>query len=205
MTGGIGCGKTTVSDLFALRGIRVVDTDVIAHQLTKPGGKAMPALVATFGSEIQSADGALNRVAMRQRVFVDAAQRRQLEAILHPLIYAEAMAAGTLSNSTSNEYPYVLLVVPLLVESGDCYRQHCRRILVVDCAESTQLSRLMARNHLSLAEAQAMLTAQSGRDTRRAIATDILENEGNLENLSESVCRLDKHFRELATESDCFS
>lgn len=202
MTGGIGCGKTTISDLFAQRGIEVVDTDVIAHQLTCASGKAIPALVDTFGEDILAEDGALDRVVMRQRVFADPTQRQRLEAILHPMIYAEAIAACQHSRKTS---PYVLLVVPLLVEAGERYQRHCQRILLIDCAEETQIRRVMDRNHLSRIEVERMLAAQTTRTTRQALATDVVINDGAPSRLSETVSQLDLKFRELAAESHCFS
>jgi len=202
MTGGIGCGKTTISDMFAQRGIAVVDTDVIAHQLTGVSGKAIPALVGIFGTGILAEDGALDRVAMRQRAFADPSQRQHLEAILHPMIYTEAIAACQHVGKTS---PYVLLVVPLLVEAGDRYQRHCQRILLIDCTEETQIRRVMARNRLSRLDVEKMLAAQTTRATRQAIATDVLVNEGAPTELSETVRQLDLKFRELAAESHCFS
>ncbi|MGB8251024.1 MAG: dephospho-CoA kinase, partial [Azonexus sp.] len=146
LTGGIGSGKSAAADCFAAQGITVVDTDAIAHELAAAGGAAMPALLAEFGPEVASPDGALNRARMRRLVFADPAARRRLEAILHPLI-------GTLAGERCRaaDSPYVILAVPLLVESG-AYRDRCQRIVVVDCPESLQISRVMARNALPEAE-----------------------------------------------------
>lgn len=184
LTGGIGSGKSTVAELFASHGVAVVDTDQIAHALTGPAGAAIPAIVGEFGCGVVDTAGALDRAAMRRLVFADPAARRRLESILHPLIRAEsdrqcAAACG----------PYVLLVVPLLIESGS-YRQRCRRILVIDCQESTQISRVMARSGLSESDARAILEAQASRAERLAAADDVIVNDGVAEALPAQVAAL---------------
>jgi len=176
LTGGIGSGKTTVSNLFATHGTVVVDTDVIAHQLTAPGGEAMPYIIAEFGPNVASSNGALDRAAMRQRVFADPAARQRLEAILHPMIGDQAMQACTSAHSA-----YVLLVVPLLVETRG-WKKRCDRILLVDCDEATQIGRVMARSNLGETEARAILATQASRQERQAAADDIIDNDlGKLE------------------------
>ena len=192
LTGGIGSGKSTVADLFSAQGVVVVDTDVIAHALTGAGGAAMPALVAAFGSGICLPDGALDRAAMRGLAFADPAARQQLEGILHPLIRSEVdvrcQAAGS---------PYVLLVVPLLVESG-AYRHRVRRVLVVDCEEATQVSRVMARSGLSAEEVRAIMAAQVSRRERLAAADDVITNNDGVAALETQVIGLHQHYLRLA-------
>lgn len=181
LTGGIASGKSTVADHFVSLGAGLVDTDAIAHELTGPDGAAMPEIIAAFGAQIADVRGALDRAAMRRLVFADAGARRVLESILHPRIREEAdrRCAASLA-------PYVLLAVPLLVESGQ-YRERCDRILVVDCPEALQLQRVMARSGLSEAEAQAILAAQATRAARLAIADDVLDNTGDLDSLLERI------------------
>jgi dephospho-CoA kinase len=187
ITGGIGSGKSAVAALFAARGIVEVDTDRIAHRLTAPDGAAIPELVAAFGAEALDDRGALDRAAMRARVFADPGERRRLEAILHPAIRREADAECAAATS-----PYALLVVPLMAETwGDgAYRKRCKRILVVDCSESTQVRRVMARNAISEAEVRAVLAAQASRADRLAIADDVISNEGSREELEARVACL---------------
>jgi dephospho-CoA kinase len=160
LTGGIGSGKSAVGDLFAARGIAVIDTDAIAHQLTAPGGAAMPAIRAEFGDAAATAEGALDRAAMRNIVFADPSARKRLEAILHPLIRIESER-----RLASADSPYAILMVPLLVESGD-YRKRVDRVAVVDCREETQIARVMRRNGLARPEVERILAAQASRAQR---------------------------------------
>jgi len=153
LTGGIGSGKSTVSDAFAALGVPVIDTDVIARELTAPGGAALDAVRAAFGETVMQADGTLDRAALRRRVFADTAARHQLEAILHPAI--RQRVEQTLAQLDAC---YVLLVIPLLVETG-AYRDVVKRTLVVDCPEAIQLARVMARNGLARDEVMAILAA----------------------------------------------
>ena len=184
LTGGIGCGKSTVADLFAARGATVVDTDLIAHSLTGAGGAAMPALLAEFGPGFAGADGALDRAKMRALVFGDAQAKLRLEAILHPRIRAATMAAAAAATGY-----YVMFAVPLLVESGG-WRERVDRVLVIDCPESLQLSRVMARNGLQEAQVKAIMAAQVPRAVRLAAADDVIVNDGPLEQLAPQVERL---------------
>jgi len=194
LTGGIGSGKSTVAELFVELGAVLVDTDAIAHELTGPGGAAMPALRAEFGAGIAGADGALDRNAMRQRAFADPAAREKLEAILHPMIRRlsdeRCRAAGA---------PYVILAVPLLVESG-AYRERCNRIVVVDCPESLQIQRVMARNGLSAAEVEAIMAAQASRPQRLAVADDVVLNDADLSSLRDRVRELHRKYLLLLAE-----
>lgn len=184
LTGGIGSGKSLVADLFAARGAALIDTDQIAHRLTMPGGAAIPAIGAAFGAEFIGADGAMERARMRQRVFADAAARRQLEAILHPLIEGECARAAA---SAASEY--LMFVVPLLVESGR-WRQQVARILVVDCPEALQIQRVMRRNGMSQAQVRAIMATQATRDARLAAADDIIVNDAGIDALLPQVDRL---------------
>jgi dephospho-CoA kinase len=174
LTGGIGSGKTTVADLFAERGAAVIDTDRIAHSLTAPGGAAMPALAAEFGPDYLTPDGALDRARMRALVFSDPAARARLEAILHPRIRAATNAAAALAQG-----PYVIFVVPLLVESGG-WKERVTRVLAVDCPEQLQVERVMARNALPEAQVRAIMAAQATRQQRLAAADDVVVNDDGL-------------------------
>lgn len=194
LTGGIGSGKSAVARLFAERGITVVDTDAIAHALTAPGGAAMSAIRAEFGDDVVSTDGALDRAAMRAVVFADPAARKRLEAILHPMIRGES--ERQLSANPANS-PYAILMVPLLVESGD-YRKRVDRIAVVDCAETTQIDRVVSRNGLARDEAERILAAQATRAERLAAADDVINNDGALAELPAQVERLHAHYLALA-------
>ncbi len=192
LTGGIASGKTTVSDLFAARGIDVVDTDVLARQVVAEGSEGLGALVAHFGTGILAADGGLDRRAMRERVFASTTARAELEAITHPRIRAAAVTQ--LAACTS---PYALLAVPLLYEHHDAYAW-VDRILVVDVSRQTQLQRLLVRDGVDEALANAMLDAQASREQRLAIADDVLDNEGDLATLEAAADVLHRRYLELA-------
>lgn len=193
LTGGIGSGKSAVGDLFAERGVAVIDTDAIAHALTAPGGSAMPAIRAEFGDSVANADNALDRAAMRAIVFNDPAARKRLEAILHPLIRSESERQLA---ATAGRVPYAIFMVPLLVESGD-YRKRVDRVLVVDCSEATQIARVMRRNGLAREEVERILAAQASRAERLAAADDVIDNDGDLAALAPQVERL--HVNYLAS------
>jgi len=184
LTGGIGCGKTTVADLFAARGAAVVDTDQIAHSLTAPQGAAMPALLAEFGAEYATPEGALDRAKMRALVFADPGARARLEAILHPRIREATAAAALLAGG-----PYVIFVVPLLIESGS-WRERVTRVLAIDCPEEVQIARVMARNGLAESQVRAIMAAQVTRAQRQAAADDLILNDDGLAALEPQVERL---------------
>ena len=192
LTGGIGSGKSTVADLFVARGARLVDTDAIAHTLTASGGAAMPALCATFGDDIANAEGALDRARMRARVFANPAERSRLEAILHPLIRAESRRQVEAADA-----PYVVLAVPLLIESGD-WSQRCDRVLVVDCPPEVQRARVMARSGLTATEVDRIIAAQATRAQRLAAADDVIDNTAGLQALGERVDALHHHYLAMA-------
>lgn len=193
LTGGIGSGKSTVADLFVARGAALVDTDAIAHELTGPQGAAMAAIAEAFGPAVVDARGALDRAAMRRQVFADATARQRLEAILHPLIRAESDRRCQAARA-----PYVILAVPLLVESGS-YRERVQRVLVVDCPEAVQVARVMARNGLGEAEVQAILAAQASRQQRLAVADDVVDNGGDAAALVPQVERLHRQYLAAAS------
>ena len=194
LTGGIGSGKSTVAAHFVRLGADLIDTDAIARELTAPGGAALPQLCTAFGQNILAADGALDRAAMRQRVFSDPAARQRLEAILHPRIRELALA-----RSQASQAPYVLFDVPLLAESP-AWQAHCARILVVDCPIELQISRVMARNGLSETEVLSILKTQASREQRLEIADDVIDNAAGLTNLYPRVAEL--HLKYLALSSE---
>ena len=172
LTGGIGSGKTTVADLFGELGAAIVDTDLIAHRITAPGGRAIAAIESGFGKDFLTAAGALDRARMRDLVFADPAQKAKLEAILHPLIRIETEEEAIRVTGT-----YTIFVVPLLVESKT-WRQRVDRVLVIDCPEETQVARVIARSGLPEAQVRAIMAAQVPRAVRLAAADDVLDNGG---------------------------
>lgn len=194
LTGGIGSGKSLVADLFAKRGAAIIDTDLIAHSLTVPGGAAIGSISEVFGKEFIAANGAMDRTAMRKKVFADPAARQRLEAILHPLIGAETSRAAELADG-----PYLIYVVPLLVESGR-WRDKVDRVLVVDCSEALQRERVMRRNQLAESEVQAIMNSQASRSERLAIADDIITNEYDLTQLESGVDELHNLYLRLAAK-----
>jgi dephospho-CoA kinase len=192
LTGGIGSGKTAAADAFAVRGVAVTDTDRIAHAVTAPGAAGWHAIREAFGPAVFAPDGALDRTALRRRVFGDPAERDRLEALLHPLIAdaARREIAGWRS-------PYGLLVVPLLLERGGL-RALVRRVLVVDCAEELQIARVMARSGMTRREVEAIMAAQASRSARLAAADDVIDNSGSLEALRAQIADLDARYLALA-------
>jgi dephospho-CoA kinase len=173
LTGGIGSGKSTVADLFAAQGAAVIDTDSIAHLLTAAGGLAIPHIRTIFGDEYLTAQGAMDRQKMRAAVFTDPATKAKLEAILHPLIRSETERAVSVAHG-----PYVVIVVPLLVESG-VWQQRVSRVLVVDCPEDIQVRRVMQRNGFSEEQVRAIMATQVPRTQRLAVADDVILNDGH--------------------------
>ena len=186
LTGGIGSGKSTVCRMLRDLGAWVVDTDAIAHRLTAPGGRAIPAIAAQFGADVIAENGAMNRTRMRERVFADPAQRRALEAILHPMIGEDTRAEA----AAAPEGAIVVFDVPLLVESGR-WRAQVDRILVVDCAVETQITRVMQRNGWTADAVQRIIDQQASRAQRLAVADDVIVNDGlELEELATEVQRI---------------
>ncbi|MDQ7969771.1 MAG: dephospho-CoA kinase [Oxalicibacterium faecigallinarum] len=195
LTGGIGSGKSTVADLFAKLGASIVDTDLIAHQLTAPEGLAIEPIRQAFGTAFITQDGALDRKKMRDAVFGDPTQKKRLESILHPLIRAETERAARQASGT-----YVIFVVPLLVESGT-WIQRVSRVLVVDCPEEVQRQRVMQRSGLSEAQVNAIMASQASRTDRLAAADDIILNDGDSSLLHAAVERLHSRYQALALEA----
>jgi dephospho-CoA kinase len=175
LTGGIASGKTTVSDTLEELGVQIVDTDVIARNLTITGGAAIDAIRTEFGAAIMAQDGAMDRVKMRQLVFEDAGARKRLEHILHPLIHAESerLLAAPAANS-----PFHLVVVPLMAP-GSIWLARCERIIVVDCSVEQQMERLIQRSQLDPEQARAIIKAQASREQRLSFASDVLNNHGD--------------------------
>ncbi|HQW19218.1 MAG TPA: dephospho-CoA kinase [Rhodocyclaceae bacterium] len=191
LTGGIGSGKSAAAAMFGELGAAVVDVDNIAHELTAPSGLAIEAIRQAFGDELIAADGALDRSAMRQRIFGDAVAKSRLEAILHPMIGAESLYRC--ETALASGAPYVMLVVPLLVESGT-YRSRADRIAVVDCAEETQITRVMSRSGLARTEIERIMATQASRTERLAIADDIIDNNAGLAELRAQVTNLHRKY-----------
>ncbi len=172
LTGGIGSGKSTVARQLVALGAVLVDTDAIAHALTTPGGAAMPALRARFGDDVAGADGALDRARMRALVFADPAAKQALEAILHPMIGAEAQRQAAAAGDA-----VVVFDVPLLGPASH-WRARCQRILVVDCSNETQVQRVMARSGWSDEQVRRVIDLQASREQRRALADAVIFNDG---------------------------
>ncbi len=187
LTGGIGSGKSTVADRFGALGIAIVDADVAAHRLTAPGGDAIDAIRAAFGDAFIGRDGALDRAAMRARVFADDDARRRLEAVLHPMIRAACDREREAATS-----PYVMLVVPLLFEGGRAATM--QRTLVVACDEAIQIERVVRRSGLSEAEVRAIIATQMPATERLALADDVIDNSGASSLLDEPVARLHRAY-----------
>ena len=173
LTGGIGSGKSTVGKLLAQLGAALIDTDLIARQLTLPGGAAIDALAAEFGSALIAPDGALARARMRDLVFGDVSAKRRLEAILHPLIGAETERQAAAAQGA----PALVFDVPLLVESGR-WRTKVDKVLVVDCGEATQIARVVQRPGWTPDAARAVIASQASRERRRASADAVIFNDG---------------------------
>ncbi|MCQ8104262.1 dephospho-CoA kinase [Methylomonas sp. SURF-2] len=192
LTGGIGSGKSTVCRLFAGLHVPIIDTDVIARQLVEPGQPALSLLAEVFGKEIIKADGSLDRARLRQLAFSDLRQKRQLDAIMHPLIFKEVVAQ--IAGLTAI---YCLVVIPLLVETQNDYILD--RVLLVDCPESMQIQRVMDRDGVGREQAMAVIAAQASRRQRLALAHDVIDNAVTADRLAEQVKRLHNSYLLLAT------
>ena len=191
LTGGIGSGKSAAADEFAALGATLVDTDVIAHELTGRGGGAIPEIQKIFGKDFV-AEGALDRKRMREHVFADAAAKKQLEQLLHPMIREES--ARRIARASG---PYVVHVVPLLIESPD-YRRRVNRVLVVDAPEETQVERVRARSGLSSDEVRSIMRTQVSRAERLAAADDVIDNGGTRDALRKQVGALHQKYLQFA-------
>ncbi len=189
LTGGIGSGKSEAAKIFAELGVPVTDVDAISHQLTAAKQPLVKELEVNFGSKYITSSGALNRVAMRDLVFNDKNALAKLNAIVHPAIYAEAVAQ--LQQHT--DAPYQILVVPLLFESPR-YSPHINRILLIDCDEQTQIARVKQRSNLSESQIVKMIKTQSTRKQRLMLANDVIENNENVEKLREKILLIHKNY-----------
>ncbi|MDA0679092.1 MAG: dephospho-CoA kinase [Proteobacteria bacterium] len=193
LTGGIASGKSTVADFFAALGVPIIDTDVIAREIVKPGEPALDEIRFAFGDDIINADGSLDRTQLRKIVFADDALRARLESILHPRIRDVALQQASLASE-----PYVIIVVPLLFESP--MKDAMNRILVVDCDEETQLQRLTTRDQESEEQARRIIAAQASRVERLSIADDVITNENNLADTRSAVRSLHEYYLSLAAQ-----
>ncbi|WMW80152.1 dephospho-CoA kinase [Undibacterium cyanobacteriorum] len=192
ITGGIGSGKTTVANMFETLGATIIDTDLIAHQVTAPQGLAIDAICAAFGKEALDENGALDRKKMRELVFKQPHARRQLEAILHPIIRQECERQALYG---AGAYP--IFVVPLLYESGT-WAERLTQILVVDCEEETQIQRVMSRNGFSRQQVEDILLIQATRAERLSIANDVINSDQDLEEIRLQVADLHQKYLKLA-------
>jgi len=191
LTGGIGSGKSAAADEFARLGAAVVDTDAIAHELTAAGGAALPEIARIFGQDFIR-EGKMDRQRMREHVFSDPAAKKALEGLLHPLIRAESSR-----RIAAAAEPYVVHVVPLLVESPD-YRRRVDRVLVVDAPEETQVARVRSRSQLSDEQVRAIIRAQAPREARLAAADDVIDNGGPRDALRKQVADLHQKYLQFA-------
>ena len=192
LTGGIASGKTIVSDFFKQFGTKVIDADVISHQVTKPGGTAFQEIISSFGSSVLDENGLIDRKKMRKIIFDDVSKKEMLEKIIHPKVREEMFNLA----SQSNDH-YLIVSVPLLVETG--MNEMMDRTLVVDCSEETQIERLMHRDKITLGEAKSILKNQTNRSTRLKAADDLIVNEKNvtLNELEKEVLELNKRYSKL--------
>jgi len=195
LTGGIGSGKSAAAEEFARLGATVVDTDAIAHELTAPGGAAIPAIRRLFGDAYVDSTGAMDRDKVRALAFADLDAKRRLEAVLHPMIRDESRKR--IESATG---PYVVYVVPLLIESGD-YRGRVQRVLVVDCPENVQIERVRQRSGLEEEQVRRIIAAQATREARLAAADDVIDNSTTLEALRQAIRRLHARYLAFATGS----
>lgn len=191
LTGGIASGKSTVADLFAEHGIPIIDTDTIARELVQPGKPALDEIRFAFGDDVFDSEGRLDRESMREIVFSDPARRKELESILHPRI-----RDGVVTRSKAADGPYQIIAVPLLV--GSPIQQFMDRVLVVDCDEDTQLSRLLERDAEDEQQARRILAAQASRQDRLAIADDVIANSDDLADTRSQVDALHSKYVILA-------
>ena len=192
LTGGIGCGKSTVADMLAARGAAVIDADAISRSLTAPGGRAMAAIAQTFGPQMVDAQGAMDRQAMRNMVFQNPQAKQQLEAIIHPLV--SQITAEQVQAAVQSGHRVLVFDVPLLVESGERWRKQLDRVIVVDCDAETQRQRVMARSGLAAEEIDRIMALQASRSQRLACADTVILNQGL------SLAELETQVAQLATD-----
>jgi dephospho-CoA kinase len=194
LTGGIGSGKSTVADNFSRLGITVVDADVIARQIVEPGQPALSIISDHFGAEILHPDGTLHRRVLREKIFSSPEQKQWLNELLHPLIHQQTQTEINQALS-----PYVLWVVPLLIENN--LQQKADRVLVVDVSPEVQIARTIARDKVSRQHVQQILAAQATREARLAAADDVINNDGGTAQMVAHVDRLHRQYLELASQA----
>jgi dephospho-CoA kinase len=195
LTGGIGSGKTTAAKFFAALGADVVDTDTIAHELTRPEGAAIADIGQIFTGKFITEEGALNRKKMRSLIFSDESARRKLEAILHPLIRIEVARCVAVFSA-----PYGIIVAPLLLETGG-YREIIQRTLIVDCDEQEQLARTNARAGMDEKIVRAIMATQLSREERLQQADDVIINDADISHLQRQIEALHKKYLVLASRN----
>lgn len=191
LTGGIGCGKTAVSNMFEQLGITIVDADIIARQVVKPKSDGLNAIVRKFGQSILLSDGTLNRSALRERIFTNSADKEWLNNLLHPLIRNKIHNDLTVAKS-----PYVVLVAPLLFENG--LDKLCNRTLLIDIPQSVQIERTASRDNVSLEQVKAIIAAQMSREDKQKKADDILNNDRALNDVNHDLLTLHKRYLHMA-------
>lgn len=194
VTGGIGSGKSTVANAFSDLGIDIIDADIIARQVVEPNTPALQAIETHFGRAMINSDGSLNRRLLRERIFADASEKHWLNALLHPIIQQE-----TRRQIASARSPYVLWVVPLLVENH--LQEKADRVLVIDVSPETQIQRTIARDGVSREHAEQILAAQATRDARLAVADDVIDNNGAPDAIASDVARLHEQYLTLAAQA----
>ncbi len=190
LTGGIGCGKSTVCNLFAEYNIPVIDTDMIARELVKPGQPALDEIISYFGTDILCSDSSLNRKKLAKEVFSHPKSKQYLESILHPKIRLTVSAQLKQLNSC-----YVIIAIPLLIETEQ--HKHYDRVLVVDCDEQRQIKRTLARDNRSLNEVQSIIRSQTSRNQRLAIADEVIDNSDDLNALKKQIKQLHLKYLQL--------
>ena len=195
LTGGVGSGKSTIAAMLTACGAAIIDADAIAHRLTDTGGAAIEAVRESFGTEAIAADGSLDRARMRARVFSDSAALRRLESLLHPMIRAVMRERG--AELIAGGSPYVVYVVPLLVETGN-WRGNVDRVLLIDCSEATQMARVCARSGLDEKMARKIIASQATRQQRLSVADDVLLNEAPLDQIERNVQHLHSAYLRFA-------
>jgi dephospho-CoA kinase len=196
LTGGIGSGKSEVARLFSRLGVPVIDADVIAHELVRPGEEALSEVVAVFGEQILAADGSLARKKLGDIVFNDPEKKQQLEAIIHPRVREQIRACKDMNK----DEPYIVVVIPLLLESG----QHdlVDRVLIVVADESVRIGRVQARDGRNLAQIEAIIQSQADDRQRLAAADEVLDNNGSLDDLQHAVQQLHQKYAALAAQDN---
>lgn len=191
LTGGIGSGKTQVSDSFSRLGVPVIDTDVISRQLVEPGQHALEQITTTFGHQLLLESGQLDRSGLRKIIFDNSSARQQLQDILHPAIRNEVQRQLQMITD-----PYVIIVIPLYVETGQFLKTD--RVLVVDCPEEIQRDRVISRDKISSEAFEKIFNAQATREQRLAVADDVIVNDADLGTLQDKVNKLHEQYLHIS-------